>query len=450
MLKFYNTLSKKIEVFTPLKKKSVGMYVCGPTVYKDQHIGNYRTFIFADIVRRTLIANRYTPTFIVNITDVGHLTSDSDTGEDKLEKEARAKDLSAKQIARNFEKRFRKELAKLNILPADKFPRASLHIKGQIAMIEQLEKKGYTYATSDGIYFDTKKFKGYGKLAPKNLAGQKDGARISKGDKKNASDFALWKFSPRSEKRDMEWASPWGKGFPGWHLECSAMSMKYLGDSFDIHLGGIDHVPIHHTNEIAQSEAATGKPFVKYWLHPNHLNVGEKMSKSKGTSITIDDIIARGFDPLDFRYLTLQSLWSSPTNFTWESLEAARTAREKLLRYATTAKVKDVNTKIKPSLLAALNDNFHTPKLLATLWEAVDQNLIGRKTLLWLDDILAIGIAEAKPLKIPKTITALLNKRELYRKEKNWEMSDKIRDQLHKEGWEINDGEKGATAQPIK
>lgn len=426
------------------------MYVCGPTVYKDQHIGNYRTFIFSDIVRRVLIANKYKPTFIMNITDVGHLTSDGDTGEDKLEKEAKAKNLSAKKIARNFEKRFRKDLAKLNILPADKFPRASLHIKGQIALIEKLEKKGYTYQISDGIYFDTKKSKEYGRLAPKNVSGQKDGARIKQSEKKNASDFALWKFSPKSEKRDMEWSSPWGKGFPGWHLECSAMSMKYLGESFDIHLGGIDHVPIHHTNEIAQSEAATDKPFVKYWLHPNHLNTTEKMSKSKGTSITIDELIKCGYSPLDFRYLVLQSLWSRPTQFTYEALNAAKSAREKLLSYHLEAKVGDADKKIKATLLADLNNNFHTPKLLAHLWYAVDKGLIGRKTLLWLDGILAIGIAEAKPLKIPKGIVALAKKREQYRENKNWEMSDNIRGQLQKKGWEINDGKDGAQLTPIK
>ena len=439
MLKFYNTLTKKVEVFTPLKKRSVGMYVCGPTVYKDQHIGNYRTFIFSDIVRRTLKANSYKPKLIMNITDVGHLTSDADTGEDKLQKEARRTSQSSKKIAQNYEKRFRQDLKKLNILPADKFPRASAHIKEQIALIKKLEKKGYAYKASDGLYFDTQKFKGYGKLAPKNIAGQKTEARIALGDKKHANDFALWKFSPKGEKRDMEWPSPWGKGFPGWHIECSAMSMKYLGESFDIHLGGIDHVPIHHTNEIAQSEAATGKSFAKYWLHPNHLSIGEKMSKSKGTSITIDNLIEKGFSPLDFRYLTLQSLWSSPSHFSWEALEAARNAREKLLRYASVAKAKDANLHIKPTLLSALNENFHAPKLLALLWDAVDQKMVGRKTLLWLDQILAIGITETKALKVPKTITVLLNQREEYRKAQDWEKSDKIRDELEKKGWEILD-----------
>lgn len=439
-LRIQNTLTKKIQPFTPLKKSTVGMYVCGPTVYKDQHIGNYRTFIIADLWRRTLEFKGYKVNMIINITDVGD-TFESN-GQDKIELEAKRANKKARDIARHFETRFKKQLRKVHVLPPAKFPRASAHIKEQIELIKKLEAKGFTYSTSDGVYFDTKKFKQYGKLVPKNIAGQKAEARIAMGDKKQAADFALWKFTG-DEDRQLEWNSPWGKGYPGWHIECSAMSMKYLGESFDIHMGGIDHVSIHHTNEIAQSEAATGKPFVKYWLHPNHLSMGEKMSKSKGNVITIDDIEKKSFDPLDFRYFVLQSHWTSPVQFSWEALKAARSARAKLLNYMMSAPKVDTRKTLRKDFEKALSENLHTPQLLSILWKAVDQHALGRDTLIWLDSVLGIGLSDIKPLRIPKTIQVLAEKRELARKEKDWQMADALRQKIAKKGWEILDTPSG-------
>lgn len=267
MIKLYNTLTKKIEIFKPIKPKQVSMYTCGPTVYWYQHIGNIRTYIFADILKRTLIQAGYKVEQIINITDVGHLTSDADTGEDKMEKAAEKENKSAQEIANHYFSVFHEDTKKLNILEPSKWTKATEHIKEQIELIKKLEKKGFTYKTSDGIYFDTIKLKDYGKIANLKIEKLKAGKRISIGEKKNKTDFALWKFSPKDQQRQQEWESPWGTGFPGWHIECSAMSIKYLGKHFDIHTGGQDHIPIHHTNEIAQSEAATGKKFVNYWLH---------------------------------------------------------------------------------------------------------------------------------------------------------------------------------------
>ena len=307
MLSLHNTLSRKKEEFKPARRTGVTFYACGPTVYDAQHIGNFRTYIFDDILRRALEYNGYRVKQIINITDVGHLTSDADTGEDKIQAAARKKRKTAWQIAKLFENQFKKDLKKLNIESPYRFARATDHIKEQIALIKRLEKKKYTYVIpGDGVYFDTSKLRDYGKLAPSRLKGIKPGVRIKlvKG-KRNPTDFALWKFSPKGQKRDMEWQSPWGKGFPGWHVECSAMALKFLGKTLDIHTGGIEHIPIHHTNEIAQSEAATGKKFVNYWLHGEHLLVnGKKMSKSLKNFYTLGDLEKKGFHPMSFRNLT--------------------------------------------------------------------------------------------------------------------------------------------------
>src|SRR3989338_295204 len=271
--KLTNTLSGKKELFKPLHKGFVGLYTCGPTVYQYAHIGNLRTYIFEDLLKRTLLMDGFRVKHVMNITDVGHLASDEDTGEDKVEREASREGKSAWDIARKFEAVFLEDLKALNILAAQKMPRATEHIDIQIKLIQKLEKKGYTYRTAYGIYFDTAHLKDYGKLARKNIGGIRAGARVAEGEKRNPTDFALWKFSPQDAKRQMEWQSPWGIGFPGWHIECSAMSMKYLGETFDIHCGGIDHIQVHHQNEIAQSEAATGEPFAHYWLHGNFLRI---------------------------------------------------------------------------------------------------------------------------------------------------------------------------------
>src|SRR3989338_6602243 len=264
MLVLYNSLSRKKEAFRPIKKKLVGLYTCGPTVYQYAHLGNLRAYIFSDTVKRVLLLNGFRVKHIMNITDVGHLESDADTGEDKVEREAKRQQRSAWDIARFYEDAFKRDLQRLHILPPARYARATEHIKEQVALIGKLEQKGVTYRTSDGIYFDTAKFPTYGAFTQVDLRGIKPGIRIAQKEKRNPSDFALWKFSPKDKKRQMEWPSPWGKGFPGWHIECSAMSMTYLGEHFDIHTGGIDHISVHHTNEIAQSEAATGKPLANY------------------------------------------------------------------------------------------------------------------------------------------------------------------------------------------
>ncbi|MFC1663417.1 cysteine--tRNA ligase, partial [Patescibacteria group bacterium] len=327
-LKLYNTLSKEKELFEPLKDKTVGMYTCGPTVYQYAHIGNLRAYIFADLLRRTLEFNDYKVTQVMNITDVGHLTSDADEGEDKVERSAREAETTIEELTGKYATAFKKDLNLLNIQEPSIWPKASEHIKEQIALIKKLEKNNYTYKTSDGVYFDTIKFKNYGQLANLDIAGLKEGARVEiNPEKHNPTDFALWKFSRTDEKRLLEWKSPWGTGFPGWHLECSAMSMKHLGENFDIHTGGIDHVPVHHTNEIAQSEGATGKKVVNYWLHNAFLTIDkEKMAKSTGNLHTLEQLEDIGYKPLAFRYLNLLAHYRQPLEFSLEALTAAQNA----------------------------------------------------------------------------------------------------------------------------
>src|SRR3989344_3757465 len=324
MLKLYNTLTRKKEIFKSILDKKVGLYTCGPTVYLYQHIGNLRSYVFSDILKRVLLFNGYNVRHVVNVTDVGHLTSDADVGEDKMEKAAQKEGKTAKDIAHFYFSVFKNDLEKLNILQPDLWPKATEHIKEQIGIIKILEKKGFTYETEDGIYFDTSKLKDYGKLARLNIKGLKEGARVDVRGKKNKTDFALWKFSG-DEKRQQEWGFKGRMGFPGWHIECSAMSMKYLGKHFDIHTGGEDHIAVHHTNEIAQSEAATGNKFVNYWLHGAFLTFkGEKVSKSKGGLYTVSELEEKGYSPLDFRYLCLLTHYRKSLNFSLENLDAAR------------------------------------------------------------------------------------------------------------------------------
>ncbi|MEK7623556.1 MAG: cysteine--tRNA ligase, partial [Patescibacteria group bacterium] len=327
MLTLYNTLTRRKETFEPLRDKAVGLYTCGPTVYNYAHIGNLRTYIFEDILKRALVANGYDVRHVMNITDVGHLTDDADFGEDKMEKGAKREDKSAWEIAEFYTQAFKKDVQELNILPPDIWCKATDNIAEQIAMVQTLIDKGVTYETADGIYFDTTKISDYGKLARLRAQTLQPGKRVEMGEKRNPHDFALWKFSPTGEKRQMEWEAFGRKGFPGWHIECSAMSIKYLGEQFDIHCGGIDHVPIHHTNEIAQSETATGKkPWVRYWLHGEFLNIAEtKMAKSGENFITLQTIKDRGISPIAYRYFLLQTHYRKQLNFSWEALQAAET-----------------------------------------------------------------------------------------------------------------------------
>ncbi len=478
VIQFYNTLTREKDIFTPLREGAVGMYNCGPTVYNYAHIGNLRAYVFADILRKTLEYHEYKVTQIINITDVGHLVSDEDEGEDKMEKGAAREGKTAQEIADFYTKSFYEDLAKLNIQPATRYTKATEHIPEQIALIQKLEEKGFTYATSDGIYFDTAKFPDYGKLALLDIEGLRSGARVEENEeKRNPTDFALWKFSnpvrPASvvgygearEKRQQEWPSPWGIGFPGWHIECSAMAMKYLGETFDIHTGGIDHIPVHHTNEIAQAECATGKKFVNYWMHSGFVNIeGGKMAKSADNFVRMATLEEKGISPLAYRYWLLTAHYRKTINFTWETVEGAQTALTKLheifLNYGS--EEGKPNDKYLSKFTSFLNDDMETAGAIASLWDLIkDENITPadkRATMMEYEKILGIGFGFSKEklaslgIKLEKTISKedipeeikkLLEERKNARQEKNWKRSDEIRDEIAGLGYSIKDEKDG-------
>jgi cysteinyl-tRNA synthetase len=445
--KLYNTLTRKKEVFKPIRKGKVGLYSCGPTVYWYQHIGNLRTYIFSDILKKTLIFNYFKVNQVMNVTDVGHLTSDADTGEDKMETAASKEGKTAEEIANYYLKIFKEDFKKLNILEPDIWCKATEHIKEQIDLIKKLERKGFTYKTSDGIYFDTSKLKNYGKLAKLNIEGLQAGKRVGLGEKKNKTDFALWKFSEKPGIRKQEWKSPWGIGFPGWHLECSAMSMKYLGEHFDIHTGGIDHIPVHHTNEIAQSEAVTGKRFVNYWLHGNFLtSKGEKISKSKGGLYTISELEEKGFDALDFRYLCLTTHYRKSLNFSMKLLKSSKESYTRLKNIVSGIEDdgKSNNNYLK-EFKEAINDDLNLPEALQVLWKLVrDKNAKGKlETIKEMDKVFGLDLLKKEKIKTPKEVKELVKEREKARKEKDWKKSDKLRDKINKLGYSLNDTKEG-------
>ncbi len=454
-LRLFNTLTRKKEFFKPARGKTARFYACGPTVYQEAHLGNLRTYINEDILKRVLLLDGYKVKHVMNITDVGHLEHDSDTGEDKVEKEAREKHKSAWEIASKYEKIFKRDLKKLDILPPELFPRATGHIKEQIGLVKKLEAKGFTYPTSDGIYFNTARFKKYGVLVKSKLRGLRAGVRTELREKKNPTDFALWKFSPKTgPRRQMEWPSPWGAGFPGWHLECSAMSIKYLGMPIDIHAGGIDHIHPHHTNEIAQSEAAYGRKFANFWMHSEFLLMKEgrtrlagaeprRMGKSEGNAITLLDIEKRGFEPLDFRYLTLTAHYRSPLSFGWKSLESSRNARLKLEKRVLWARErknkKDGLASFRNAFLRRINDDLDAPRALSLLWKQGVQY----EEFLLSDMIFGLGFDKIKPLTSPTAVQNLLETRERLRLEKKWGEADKIRDKIRKLGFLVEDTPEG-------
>lgn len=466
-LKLYSTLTRRKEVFKPIHDKKVGLYCCGPTVYWYAHLGNLRTFIFEDILRRTLEYNGYKVKHIMNYTDVGHLTSDNDSGEDKVEKGARREGKTAWEIADFYIKEFQKDAKALNILPPSRSPRATEHIKEQIDLIKILEKKDYAYKISDGVYFDTSKLPSYGQLSHSNIKGLEAGSRIEMvAGKKNPTDFALWKFSPPSSRRQMEWDSPWAppgnrgkvKGFPGWHIECSAMTKKYLGEQFDIHCGGIDHIQVHHTNEIAQSQAAFGCVPAKFWLHGEFLLVDSgRMGKSEENFLTVKTLSERGFGPLTFRYLCLTTHYRSKLNFTWESLKAAQNALNNLYDFfaSTSAKNGQVSLIYKNQFLKASNNDLDTPAALAALWKLIkDKNISGadkKRTLLDFDKILGLGLDKIKrvAVKIPREVKNLAKEREQARAKKDWQTSDKIRQKIQSLGYQIEDTKEGPKIKKI-
>lgn len=447
-LKLYNTRTRTIEVFVPLKKDQVGLYTCGPTVYGTAHLGNLRTYIFEDILRRTLIFNGYNVKHVMNVTDVGHLTGDGDMGEDKMELSAKKEKKSAFDIAAEHEREFFTDLEKLNILKPDSLLHATKTIELQVALIQKLETKGITYKTTDGLYFDTSKFPRYGQLSGQKSADKKVGARVEVNDeKKNPTDFALWKFSTPADKRQMEWPSPWGVGFPGWHIECSAMSMHELGEQFDIHTGGVDHIAVHHENEIAQSEAATGKhPFVNVWMHGEFLKLpGKRMGKSEGNAVTLQEVIEKGIDPLAFRYLCLQSHYKKPLAFTWESLAAAdqglENLRHSIRELGHESKIGCAEYEMQ--FTEAINDDLNTAKGLAVLQallKAEYPNHAKRQTITLFDDVLGLNLLSGSTETAEFTgYESDLEDYETARAEKRYNISDQIRKKLESNGLVVED-----------
>ncbi len=487
MLKLYNTLTKKVEEFRPRDPKLVTLYCCGPTVYDYAHIGNFRTYAMTDFLLRCLRHFGYSVKFVMNITDVGHLTSDSDAGEDKMEKGARREGKTAWDIAKFYTEAFLSDSKKLNLLEPDVRPKPTEHIAEQIAMVSDLLQKGFAYQIDDGIYFDTSKFPSYGQLTGQNTEELKAGARVEPNpQKKNPTDFALWKLShPKllgsdlkkgqtpSKKRDMEWESPWGKGFPGWHIECSAMSRKHLGDQIDIHTGGADLIPIHHTNEIAQSEAATGKhPFVRLWVHGQFIMAdGEKMSKSKENFYRLANLETKHIDPLALRYLYMTAHYRAFLNFTWLGLEGAAKALKELRAAISNFPALPAGGQFsisKRNILSeeklekvdafrrkfddALANDLNMPQALAVVWEVVKSNIPSQDKydlLMDFDEVLGLNLrqcvnASMRREEIPQEIEDLAQKREILRKEKKFAEADTVRKQLEKNGFTVEDTSEGS------
>ena len=480
-MKLYNTLSKSIEEIEVPKGQELGLYACGPTVYDYTHLGHLRKYTLDDVLVRALRKDGYKVNHVQNITDVGHLSDDGDEGEDKLEKGAKKYGESVWDIAKRFENYFWHSMDLMGVAKPNISCRATDHIDQQLEMVKTLEKKGFAYVIDgDGVYFDTSKLDDYGKLARLKIDDRKEGARVETKGKKNITDFALWKFERKGENRAMVWESPWHeRSFPGWHIECSAMGMHYLGDQFEIHTGGIDHIPVHHTNEIAQAEASSGKkPFVKVWVHHNFLQIeGEKMSKSLGNVFNIDDVIEKGFGPEALRLLFLTGHYRSEMNFTWNNLAGSQKAWNKLLKMVINLRDKVKSDQVfsneEKSKLAtiyhtdfysAINHDLNTSKALATLWDMTkDGKLTGREKLLLIfdfDSVLGLGLEEESLAQkaifkginksgVPQQILDLLEEREQSRSDRQWEKSDSLRDQMGELGYKVIDGANGQEVEKL-
>jgi cysteinyl-tRNA synthetase len=454
-----NTLTRKKEKFEAISPPDVGLYTCGMTVYDYAHIGHGRKYVTDDLLKRVLVANGYKVKHVQNVTDVGHLVSDEDEGEDKLEKGAQKSGKTVWEVADYFTKNFYDSMDKLNIIRPDIICRATDHIKEQVALTQKLIEKGFAYDTPEAVYFDTTKFDTYGELSGQKQEEKRVAVRseVKTGEhKKHPSDFALWfKRVGRFKDHTMHWDAPWGDGFPGWHIECSAMGIKYLGEQFDIHTGGEDHIPVHHTNEIAQSEAATGKrPFVKYWLHYAFLMVdGKKMSKSLGNFYTIEDIEKKGFNPISLRYLYLSAHYRDPLNFTWESLEAAQNGLEKLKGIVAELRLRgrsvlsqEKNSKVdgfRSDFMAAVNDDLNTSKAMAVVWEMLKSSIPNEDKYdlaMTFDEILGLGLGLApKTQELTEEIKSLIKEREDLRTQGKFDEADIIREKLEKIGYQVKD-----------
>ena len=466
MLKLYNTLTKKKEVFEPIDKKNniVKIYTCGPTVYNYAHIGNMRAYIFMDTLRKVLKYNGYKLEHVMNITDVGHLTSDADEGEDKMAKSARLQHKSVYEIARMYTKAFLEDITKLNIERPEHIAKATDNIKEMEEYVKEILKNGYAYETSKGIYFDTSKLKSYGELSGVNLLNQKAGARVEVDkEKKNPLDFALWIKAP--DEHIMKWDSFFGLCYPGWHIECSAMSKKYLGEKFDIHTGGVDHIPIHHENEIAQAKGATGKNPANIWMHVEFLLIDNgKMSKSLGNVYKIEDLEKRGFEPLAYRYLSYTSHYRNKLNFTWEGIKSAQISLNRLRELTLSHKgkegkiSKDVLDEYENKFLDAINDDINMPVAISVVWDLAKNEVKSNdiyNLILKFDKVLSLELnkkQEDKKIKeenLPEEILEILDKRKKARENKDYALSDMLRDELKQKGYIVKDSKEGQKIEKV-
>lgn len=456
-IKLYNTKTRSVELFTPISAGNVLIYSCGPTVYHYQHLGNMRAAVFADTLHRMLQAEKYTVKHVINITDVGHNVDDADNTEDKMEKGSRREGKTVWEIATMYTDAYFKDLQSLAINLDDYiFPRATDNIQEQIDLVQKLEQGGYTYTIQDGVYFDTSKFARYADFAKLDVEGLVSGARVTENEeKRNITDFALWKFSPKNEQRQMEWESPWGVGFPGWHIECSAMSMKYLGNHFDIHTGGIEHIKVHHTNEIAQSECVTNETYANYWMHNNHLqDTTGKMSKSSGDFLTIPSIIEKGYDPLTYRYFLLTAHYRKELSFSFEALDAASVAYKKLTTFLQNTTQDDkttgaINFEYINQAQDALCNDLATPEAIATIWKLMKDDTVPASdkyaTLIAIGNLLGLPFDTHKgaELTIPDDVQKLLDTREEARKSHDFNLSDTLRDEIAAHGFIVKDTKDG-------
>jgi cysteinyl-tRNA synthetase len=458
-MKIYSTAERKVVDFVPLEPGKVSFYACGPTVYNFAHVGNLRTYLFEDLMRRAFELDGYEVKHVMNITDVGHLTDDGDEGEDKMIKAAREQGMNVWEIAEHFTQAFMEDTAKLGIKTPHIVCKATDHIQEMIDLISKLEKNGLTYQAGGNVYFDVQKFPDYGKMAGLQEVELQSGARVALDEhKRDPRDFVLWFTKGKFENQAMIWNSPWGKGYPGWHLECSAMSMKYLGDKFDIHAGGVDHIHVHHTNEIAQSEGATGEPWVKYWVHGEFLLMDKaKMSKSSGDFLTLQKLEEQGFHPLDYRYFNLGGHYRSQLTFSQEAMEAAKTARanlnNKVLLYKKEAgepaeELSPDSLEIWSHFKLSILNDLNAPQALAQLWTLIKSDIPAAEKLAVLykmDDLLGLGLREleAETVSVPQVVLDLDIERQNARKSKNWAKADEIRDKMQSMGWKVKDTPQG-------
>ncbi len=456
----YNTASRAVEVFEPLKSSNVGMYCCGPTVYNYAHIGNLRTYIFEDLLKRVLLNSGFDIKHVMNVTDVGHLTDDGDDGEDKMLKASRERKLDVYELAKYYTNAFFRDTKALNIIEPNIVCNATDHIADMIDLIKVLEAKGHTYIAGGNVYFSIDTFPRYGELARLKADQLKAGARVDVDtNKKNPRDFVLWFTQSKFENQTMIWPSPWGDGYPGWHIECSAMSMKYLGPSFDIHCGGIDHIPVHHTNEIAQSEAATGKKWVKYWVHGEFLlNETGKMSKSKGEFLTLPLLEEKGYDALDYRFFCLGGHYRSQLVFSWSSMDGAKNGRRSLMRHIKSLRSEDENLNVELSkkghqYLDEFNkhvrNDLNTPRALAVVWTFLQDKELSNDEKLTLigevDKIFALDLLkdQSENLEIDQEVLDLVEQRRVAKQQKNYPLADKLRDIVENKGYQLKDTPSG-------